>query len=197
MPDAAPHRKTLRHFDEPGHFHELTFSCYRRLPLLTNDVWRTMLSEEIDAGLARSNFHLAGFVYMPEHVHLLLYAGLVEAQISSVLKSVKQPFSRRVKALLEESASLLVSRLTIQERPGKQVFRFWQEGGGYDRNLIEPKAIYAALEYIHLNPVRRGLVQRAIDWRWSSCRFYEEPDSSQDSALPRIHGLPALDDSTG
>lgn len=31
------HRKTIKQFHEPGHLHELTFSCYRRLPLLTND----------------------------------------------------------------------------------------------------------------------------------------------------------------
>ncbi len=35
-----PHRKTIKHYHEPGDFHELTFSCYRRMPLLTNDAWR-------------------------------------------------------------------------------------------------------------------------------------------------------------
>jgi|GEM_PF-4802850 len=30
----------MRHFHEVGHLHELTFSCYRRMPLLTNDTWR-------------------------------------------------------------------------------------------------------------------------------------------------------------
>ena len=29
----------MRHFHEAGHLHELTFSCYRRMPLLTNDSW--------------------------------------------------------------------------------------------------------------------------------------------------------------
>ena len=31
-----PHRKTVRRFHEPGDLHELTFSCYRRMPLLAN-----------------------------------------------------------------------------------------------------------------------------------------------------------------
>ena len=30
------HRKTVRHFHKPGHLHELTFSCYRRMPLIGN-----------------------------------------------------------------------------------------------------------------------------------------------------------------
>ncbi|HEV2972818.1 MAG TPA: hypothetical protein VGY55_22815 [Pirellulales bacterium] len=32
------HRKTVRDYDNPSDCHELTFSCYKRLPLLTNDV---------------------------------------------------------------------------------------------------------------------------------------------------------------
>jgi len=40
----GPHRKRVRHFDDAGHFHELTFSCYRRLPLLTDDEWWGELS---------------------------------------------------------------------------------------------------------------------------------------------------------
>ena len=34
------YRKTVRHFHEVGHLHELTFSCSRRMPLLTNNAWR-------------------------------------------------------------------------------------------------------------------------------------------------------------
>ncbi len=38
-----PHQMRVRNHDDPGHLHELTFSCYRRLPLLTNDEWRAEL----------------------------------------------------------------------------------------------------------------------------------------------------------
>ena len=42
------HRKLVRHYDEPDHFHELTFSRYRHMLLLTNDVWQAMLGVSID-----------------------------------------------------------------------------------------------------------------------------------------------------
>ena len=72
MPNERGHRKRVRHYDEPGHFHELTFSCYRRMPLLTNDVWRAMLSVSIDRAVKGHSFRLIAFVFMPEHVHLLI-----------------------------------------------------------------------------------------------------------------------------
>ena len=42
-------RKKIRHFDEPGHAHFLTFSCYGRLPLLSKDRSRVWLIEAIAA----------------------------------------------------------------------------------------------------------------------------------------------------
>ena len=56
------HRKTVRHFHEPGDLHELTFSCYRRMKLLTNNAWRAGLSAAIDEAGAKIGCYLAAFV---------------------------------------------------------------------------------------------------------------------------------------
>jgi putative transposase len=80
----------------------------------------------------------------------------------------------------------------VRERPGKTCFRFWQEGPGYDRNLKRAATIQAAIDYIHLNPVRRGLATRAIDWKWSSASWYLlDPPKQQHADLPIVHGLRA------
>ena len=68
-----PCRKTIHHYHEPGHLHELTFSCYRRMPLLTNDPWRAMLAQCIEAAGEEASMHLVGFVVMPEHVPWIVY----------------------------------------------------------------------------------------------------------------------------
>ncbi len=185
------HRKRVRHVHEPGHLHELTFSCYRRLPLLTNDPWRERLARSLDEANREANVGLVGFVFMPEHLHLLVHLPEPAPSIGRYLARIKQPFSRQIKELLVERRSGLLSRLTVRERPGKSCFRFWQEGSGFDRNLFTNEAIRASLDYIHENPVKRGLCRRAIDWRWSSARYYlGDPPSLQEAHLPFIHGLP-------
>jgi hypothetical protein len=50
-------------------------------------------------------------------------------------------------------------------------FVFWQRGGGYDRHAFEA-TLFAMIEYIHNNPVRRGLCAEPTDWIWSSANFY-------------------------
>ena len=187
-----PHRKRVKHHHSPGDFHELTFSTYRRMPFLTNDHWRTELSRGVDQANEVHQFELAAFVYMPEHVHLLVFPLTTQPDIGAYLAATKQPFSRFVHSQLEEAKSPLLKKLIVRERPGKFCFRFWQEGAGFDRNLFTVKAIQASIDYIHRNPVERKLCQRAIDFRWSSARFYlAEPTQQQFEGLPRVHGLRA------
>ena len=79
MTISAGHRKTIKHFHEPGDAHELTFSCYRRMPLLTNNTWREMLSVSITRSTARHNFRIVSFVYMPEHVHVVVLPTILKS----------------------------------------------------------------------------------------------------------------------
>ena len=128
---------------------------------------------------------------MPEHVHLLIWGLRSKEDVSTFLAGVKQPLSIHVRNDLEAHDSRLLSRMLVRERPGKIVFRYWQEGPGFDRNLFTAKAVQASLDYIHTNPVKRGLSVRARDWRWSSARYYESDGQILDEHLPTITPLPA------
>ena len=185
------HRKQVKHYHEPGHLHEFTFSTYRRLPLLTNDNWREKLAWTIDTANEEYQFQLVAFVFMPEHLHLLTYPLNEKPKFGHYLGRIKQPFSKQIKEILTTNRSRLLEKLTVQERPGKNCFRFWQEGPGYDRNVFSKQVILHAIDYIHENPVRRYLCKRATDWKWSSARYYlNDPPRQQISGLPHIHGPP-------
>ena len=38
-------------------------------------------------------------------------------------------------------------------------YRFWQRGGGYDRNIYSDAEVWEKIDYIHANPIARGLCQ--------------------------------------
>lgn len=135
-------------------------------------------------------FDLMAFVYMPEHVHLLVFPRVPSARIDRLPYAIKRPFSFRIKQHLLQIENPLLTELIVQERPGKQAFRFWQEGPGYDRNLTSLKAAITAADYIHRNPVRRGLCNWVGDWRWSSWHHYNGSDEQPDPHLPKVHGFP-------
>jgi hypothetical protein len=86
--------------------------------------------------------------------------------------SHQEPVGQRAVAYLETHAPQWLPKIT-RRRGGSRERLFWQSGGGYDRNIEEPRTLRAMIDYLHLNPVRRGLVARAADWRWSSAGWYE------------------------
>ena len=71
---------------------------------------------------------------------------------------------------------------------GKKVFRFWQAGGGFDRNLWNANAIHNAIKYIEHNPVRAGLVKKAEEWKWSSAHARH----TNEGLLPEDLDIPIL-----
>jgi putative transposase len=183
----TPHEKKLQRFHESGQLHELTFSTYQRLPLLTKDSWLCRLSKTIDAAGVAEEVGLVAFVFMPEHVHLIIQPNKGKSSIGRYLARLKQPFSKDLKEQLIALNSSWLSQLTVRERPGKTCFRCWQEGAGYDRNLYSDKAIQRAIEYVHLNPVRRKITSNVMDWKWSSARFYlGQGEQREDDDLPKI-----------
>src|SRR6185295_11145173 len=133
--NSEAHRKRVQTFNVPGHVHFLTFSCYRRMPLLTNETWRTWLGESVGEACWQNDFALWAYVFMPEHVHLLVKPRGVVYDVSKFRKSLKQATSKRITNHLKKESSALLDRLRVQERPGKWCYRYWQEGPGHDKNI--------------------------------------------------------------
>jgi putative transposase len=134
------------------------------------------------------------YVWMPEHGHLLIYPGQAPERMPHFLQDLKEPVARQAIDYVKAQAPAWLAHLRVRE--GKRLgHRFWQPGGGYDRNILSAGAFASSIDYIHANPVRRGLVEKAEDWEWSSARWYAgirpvkiEMDSSVMVELAR-HGL--------
>jgi putative transposase len=163
------HRKRVRHFDLPGDAHFLTFSCYRRLPLLSKDRTRKWFVEALAAARNKHGFHLWAWVIMPEHIHLLIYPDARRAKIANILADIKRPVAQRAIAYLVGRNSPFLNNLVVRNK-SRTYRRFWQAGPGQDHNIYDPRTAHRVVEYIHFNPLRRGLVARADDWLWSSAR---------------------------
>ncbi|MCK4485937.1 MAG: transposase [Desulfobacterales bacterium] len=165
------HRKTIHHFNDPGHAHFLTFSCYQQLPLLSRERTRRWFIEAVGDARERHGFALLAYVIMPEHIHLIVFPLLPAYDIAVFLKAIKQSVARKAKHFLRDHNQAWLENLTVQ-RGSRKAFRFWQTGPGYDRNIHSKKELFEKITYIHNNPVRRGLVSTPEEWKWSSARWY-------------------------
>ncbi len=169
--NTQPRHKIRKSYNTPCHAHFLTFSCYQRLPLLNSDRTRVWFIESLEVMRQKLDVAVVAYVIMPEHVHLLIRPRAREYEISKILASCKRSVSMRAREWLAEHDPAWIERLTIR-RGDRTDFRFWQAGGGYDKNITSTRSIEEVASYIHANPVRRGLVRQTIDWEWSSARFW-------------------------
>jgi putative transposase len=165
--------KGLKRYYGRGDLHFITFSCYRRLPLLGTVRARNVFAVALAKIRERYQFRLVGYVVMPEHVHLLI-SEPSKVTPSMVLSVLKQRVSRDLR---NRNRSARPGRLHLSfVGDGEGLQRFWQPRF-YDFNVYSAKKRREKLDYMHANPVTRGLVQHPKDWPWSSFSFYAKGET--------------------
>ena len=164
----------MQRIERPNTARYLTFSCYRRLPLLDNPKIRDNFAATLAEARGRFGFRLLAWVTMPEHVHLLIMPEPPEPSIVKPLWWLKRESATHIVARWRQLHAPILRQIT--DSRGKT--RYWQRGGGYDRVIWNEDAIRKTVRYIHDNPVRRGLAETPEDWAWSSARAYRgDPDA--------------------
>ena len=158
-------------YNDPGHAHELTFSCYRKFPFLSKDRTCEWLAEQLDLVRRELNYHLYAYVFMPDHVHLLVMPVEHEYDTATFLKRLKEPVSRKAIQFLKQNSPEWLERIRVRRGP-KVEHHFWQPGRGYDRNIEKGTTLLSMVEYTHMNPVRKKFVQHAKEWKWSSAGWF-------------------------
>ena len=137
----------LQRFQQSAQSHFVTFTCYHRRRGFDSPAVYDLFVQVLERMRCRFSLSIFGYVVMPEHVHLLV--------------------SEPLRGLLADAMHYL--KLSFAKRLGAGVF--WQKRY-YDRNVREEREFPEKLRYIHRNPVKRGLVLEAGDWKWSSFRHY-------------------------
>ena len=92
----------LHRYYGAGYSHFITTSCYQRLPLLGTGRNRDLFLRVLEQVRQRYGFAVAGYVVMPEHVHLLISEPR-RGNPSVVMQAIKQGFARRVLARLRRN----------------------------------------------------------------------------------------------
>jgi putative transposase len=137
----------LNRYHKTGDLHFITFSCARKRNLLGSVEARNRFVEILEQTRQKYQFHINGYVVMPNHVHLLI-SEPETASLSLAIQILKQRFSRT--------------------RTEDYVW----EPRYYDFNVFTERKRVEKLRYIHRNPVTRELVAEPSEWQWSSYQAY-------------------------
>jgi len=161
----------------------VTCNLLRTRAVLNEDDFE-ILARVMQARREEHGFLLTAWVFLPDHWHAILGPRYLKG-ISLVMESVKVSSTRQINAERGELGWLWQGRFSDPAPLPLNIFV-----AGRRRALRTVKEYQETVEYIHLNPLGRGLVKASEDWKWSSvheCAFPARPQARQQPPLRIDH----------
>lgn len=122
-----------------------------------------LLRETVHAVRKRYPFQIDAWVVLPEHMHAVWTLPPGDADFSKRWRLIKSRFSRALpKTEFRSNVRKVANERGIWQR------HFWEHSIRDETNFERH------VDYVHVNPVKHGLVARVIDWPYSSFHRYVE-----------------------
>ena len=136
----------------------LTASTYRKELMFKGEQNLDMLMASFIEVFQSHDWNIHAYVFFANHYHALIE----KSEPSTALRETVQDYHRLTAMNVNHSADL----------PGRKVwFQYW------DSSITFQKSYLARIQYIHMNPVRHGLVKSPHSYKWSSLHWFEQTAS--------------------
>ena len=160
-------------FLPPTGMHYTTSTIVGWVDIFSRQTYRDILIESLQWCQQNKGLHIHAYVIMTNHIHIV--AQTEDIPLADVLGSFKRHSAAKIIEAVEkgpESRKEWLLRLFKWYGQQKgQAHQVWQHEN-HPIALWSPKVIGQKVDYLHLNPVRAGLVRKASDWRYSSAGQY-------------------------
>ena len=150
---------------DQGAVHYVTFTVHQWADVFTRDIYIHELLNSLRYCQSQKGLEVFAWVIMTNHMHMIIRAK--DENLSDVIRDFKKFTSKAIyKAIIEnEKESRKEWLLKVLNYNGK--IWFWEEG--YHGEEIFSSEFYdSKLSYLHLNPVRAGIVEKEEDYLNSS-----------------------------
>ena len=146
----------LKHYEQPGYWYFITTTTFNGMPIFANRKNAQIIANVLYNLRKRKKLHILSWVIMPEHVHFITVP--LEYSLAKIMQELKK------------SSSRLINR--FNNTPGH---RIWLSGY-HDRVIRDEEELRNKMNYIHLNPVKRGLAEIPEKYFFSSANSFWETD---------------------
>jgi REP element-mobilizing transposase RayT len=153
----------------------VTWTLVEWIQLFDKDPYRQIVLDSLNYLRTEKKTQLNAYVIMLSYVHAILWPE-IGVNLSDVTRDFKRFTSRKISKEAEaqnEAEVLSVFRKARNENRAQDVstYQVWQEGS-YPEAIFTEKFARQKMDYIHMNPVKAGLVSTADQWPYSSARAY-------------------------
>lgn len=150
--------------------HFITFTYIKWLPLNAHKEIAEIILSAMKYHQQENQFIIYGWVFMENHIHLIAKS----PNLSKTVQSLKSFTAKKILDYLKSKKHQSILETLYwgkTEHKSSQEFQVWQDGF-HPVEIQSREMMNQKLDYIHYNPVKRGYVRRAEDWRYSSMGSY-------------------------
>ncbi|HYN79460.1 MAG TPA: transposase [Lamprocystis sp. (in: g-proteobacteria)] len=147
----------------------LTMTITNWLPVFTRPETVAVLLDSWRYLQTHHDFRLHGYVILENHLHLVARS----PGLGKDVQRFKSFTAKRIGVLEAAKATRLLGMLRLfkAEYKVQSTYQVWEEGS-HPQRIEDEVVMRQKLDYLHVNPVKRGYVDQPEHWRWSSARNY-------------------------
>jgi len=158
---------------EKAHF--ITATVVDWIDVFTRKNYRNCIIDCLDFCIKNKGITVYGYVILSNHIHLIIHSkdGKLSDLIRDFKKFTAKTILEKIQAEPESRRDWMLERFKIatESHSRNKNYQFWQYGN-HAEEIYSEKFMWSKLGYIHLNPVRAGLVVKASDYIYSSASNY-------------------------
>lgn len=158
-----------------GHAHFITLIVNQHKPIFKGKSLCDIVVSTLVFYRDKLKFRIWGYVMMPDHIHMVISFADNEEKIIEFVRDFKKFISKKVIEILKPEDK----KAFLLDSPKKKNHRYqiWQKDF-YDFNIFNEDVLREKLNYVHYNPVKRGLVANPGNYIYSSyCDYITEEKS--------------------
>ena len=155
--------------------HYITATVVDWIDIFTRQTYRDSIIESLDYCIKNKGMILYGYVIMSNHIHLIIQSE--DGKLSDLIRDFKKFTAKnildKIQVVPESRKEWMLERfkLAAEKHTRNKNYQFWQYGN-HAEEIYTNKFMWSKLDYIHLNPVRAGLVEKASHYIYSSASNY-------------------------
>lgn len=140
------------------------------LPIFSNPTFANIVFKSLKFSQSEKNLKIFAYVLMENHLHLIA----AHDDLVDVMRTFKSFTARQIiNEMKEKNLGFWLDQLKYHKKKWKhdQEFQLWQEGS-HPKQVQSSEMMLQKIEYIHMNPVKRGYIEKPEHWLYSSARNY-------------------------
>jgi len=142
-------RNQYKVINDEGYYF-VTSSIVEMIPVFTNEKYFQILIDSLKFCQKEKGLKIFYYVLLDNHFHLIISG----KELSNTMASIKR-----------HTAQEIIQQLKVDKKESK--YQIWQEGF-HPQFMTSNEILNQKIDYIHYNPVKRGLVNKPECWKYSS-----------------------------